>query len=369
MDLWDVAVIGAGPIGLEVAWALKREGVSCIHFEAGAIGATIGWWAPGTRFFSSPERISICGVPLVTPEQGKATREEYLAYLRGVAGQFALDVRTFTRVVRIERGAEGFGLWTVPSAHGVGGPEEAGEIQRGRGGEAAPTEHAARRVVLAIGDMHRPRELGVEGEDLPHVSHYLGDPHRYFGKRVLIVGGKNSAVEAALRCWRVGAAVTVSYRRERLEAKRVKYWLLPEINALIGAGRIGWEPRSVPVRITPGAVELAPADASGLFAGGAAKSVEADFVLLLTGYRQDPTLHEQLGVQVMGEGKKPVVVRERMETSVPGVYVAGTGAAGTQMGGARLFIENCHEHAEKIAAAITGRRAREVRGVEGPEES
>src|SRR5436305_354861 len=97
------AIIGAGPIGLEVAWALKSEGIESLHFDAGEIGSTMGWWAPGTRFFSSPERIAICGVPLVTPTQEKATREEYMAYLRGVAGQFELRVRTFERVQAVER--------------------------------------------------------------------------------------------------------------------------------------------------------------------------------------------------------------------------------------------------------------------------
>src|SRR3954471_3648508 len=99
-------IIGAGPIGLEVAWALRRQGITPLHFDAGPIGSTMGWWAPGTRFFSSPDRIAICGVPLLTPNQDKATREEYLLYLRGVAAQFELRVNTFERVTAIEPASE-----------------------------------------------------------------------------------------------------------------------------------------------------------------------------------------------------------------------------------------------------------------------
>src|SRR5436305_14606889 len=102
METTDTAIIGAGPIGLEVAWALGLSGVEHLHFDAGQVGSTIGWWAPGTRFFSSPERIAICGVPLVTLGQEKATREEYLAYLRGVALQFGLRVRTHEPVRGVE---------------------------------------------------------------------------------------------------------------------------------------------------------------------------------------------------------------------------------------------------------------------------
>jgi thioredoxin reductase (NADPH) len=213
MEARDVLVVGAGPIGIEVAWALSREGVRVVNVEAGAIGATMGWWAPGTRFFSSPERIAVAGVPLVTERQEKATREEYLAYLRGVVLQFGLEVRTFERVVGVEREGEGFVVRTLRSAHGVGGSEEEREerhrVSKASRHQVMEREHRARRVVMAVGDMQRARRIGVRGEGLPHVSHYFQDPHRYAGRRVVIVGGRNSAVEAAIRCVRAGAVVTI----------------------------------------------------------------------------------------------------------------------------------------------------------------
>src|SRR2546429_4653972 len=109
-DRAEVAIIGAGPIGIELAVALKRGSVDYLHFDAKQIGYTISWFAPQTRFFSSNERIAIAGVPLVTADQSKATREEYLAYLRGVVTQFDLKINTYEPIVGIERHADGFAL-------------------------------------------------------------------------------------------------------------------------------------------------------------------------------------------------------------------------------------------------------------------
>ena len=210
----------------------------------------------------------------------------------------------------------------------------------------------SRRVVLAVGDMHWPNRLGIPGEDLPHVSHYFRDPHDYFRRRLLIVGGKNSAAEAALRCWRAGARVTVSYRRTRFDQQRVKHWLLPDIEAQIEAGTIGFLPETRPVEITPAHVVLMPT-ADGRLNGGTPILHETDFVLLNTGFRGDQSLLEMVGVELRGENRVPVFDPATMETNVPGIYLAGTVAAGVQQR-YTLFIENCHEHAGKIVQAITG---------------
>lgn len=350
----DVLIVGAGPIGLEVAAGLKRAGVEYVQIEAGQVGATFGWWAPQTRFFSSPERLAICGVPIPSVDQGKITGEEYQAYLREIVRQFGLEVRRYRRVVGARREGRRFVVRTERSRHGVGGMEEAGGDERGLQGPApngqgpAPEESGARRVVLAIGNMHRPRMLGVAGEGLAHVSHYFEGPHKYFGTRVLIVGGKNSAVEAALRCWRAGARVTVSYRGERFDEQRVKYWLRPEIEWLIEKGEIGWLPRTSVREIRHGSVVLG--DTSGR---GVPTEVETDFVLLMTGYVQDPSLFEAFGVALEGPERRPAHDARTMETNVPGVYVAGTACGGSQER-TRYFIENTHVHADRIVRAITG---------------
>ncbi len=324
-----VAIVGAGPIGIELHVALRRLGVDVLHLEAGQIGQTISWYPREVRFFSSPERIAIAGVPLVTTHQEKATREEYLAYLRSVVGQYQLPINSYEKLVNVTR-KNGFVLETETS-HGM-------------------REYHVSKVVLAFGDMHRPRNLEIPGEDLPHVSHYFDEAHPYFRRRVLIVGGKNSAVEAALRCHRVGADVTVSYRQLDFRERSVKAWILPDIRNQIKAGGIAFHPGTVPTEITPQHVVLETV------ADGTTTTVESDFVLLLTGYTQDPTLFHTIGVDIDGENEAPVVDEATLESDVPGVFVAGTAVAGTQKL-AKLFIENCHPHVDKIARAITGRPA------------
>ncbi len=340
----DTIIVGGGPIGLEVAAALKSRGHDHAVLEAGAIGSTMQWWAPGTKFFSSPERIAIAGVPLTTRDQDKATREEYLAYLRTVVGLHEIAVQTNTRVVEARREGDGFLLTTVRSTHGVGGPAE----QTYKADLTETQTWRAKRLVLAIGDMQRPRLLGVPGENLPHVSHYFDDPHRYFPSRVLIMGGKNSAAEAAIRCYRAGCQVTMSYRRPALDPDRIKYWLLPEMEWLIKKGHISFLPSTVPESIDRHGAML-----QSTIKGEPGARVEADHILLLTGYEQDSTLYEQLGIDLVGSVRKPKFSLETMETNVPGVFVAGTGSAGSQER-AKVFIETSHTHAHRIVAAIEG---------------
>jgi len=326
-ETYDVAIIGAGPIGLELAACLRRAGVRYIQFDARQIGHTLTWWPRDTSFFSTTERLAIAGVPIQNSHQQRITGEDYLAYLRGVVELLDLRVRSFEPVTALAPAQGGFAITTQPLA---------GERR-----------YHARRVALAIGDMHYPNLLGIPGEDLPHVSHYFRDPHDYFRRRVLIVGGRNSAVEAALRCWRAGADVALSYRGASFDERRVKHWLLPDIMAQIEAGVIGFLPQTTPIAIAPDHVVLQPAG------GGPAIRHPADAVLLATGFHGDQSLLEMAGVTLDGENRVPAYDPATMETNVPGLYVAGTAAAGVQQR-YTLFIENSHEHAGKITQAITG---------------
>lgn len=329
----EVAIIGAGPIGLELAACLKQAGVDYIHFDAQQIGYTMTWWPRNTNFFSTTERLAIAGVPIQNNHQQRITGEEYLAYLRAVVEQFDLPIHSYEPVTALKPTPNGFALTTQPLS---------GERQYG-----------ARRVVLAIGDMHGPNRLHIPGEDLPHVAHYFRDPHDYFRKRLLVIGGRNSAAEAALRCWRAGAEVTVSYRRAQFDDRRVKHWLLPDIEAQIEAGTIRFLPETYPVEITPTHAVLQPTR-NGPSGNQPALRVPTDFVLLATGFRGDQRLLEMAGVELHGENRVPRCDAETMETNVPGLYIAGTVAAGIQQR-YTLFIENCHEHAGRITKAITGR--------------
>ena len=155
-----VAIVGAGPIGLELAVALKQRNISYIQFDSQQIGYTISWFAPQTRFFSSNERIAIAGVPLQTADQLKATREEYLTYLRRVVQQFDLQIHTYESVQDIRQENAGFILTT----------QSAGKMH----------QYTFQNVILATGGTARPNLLNIPGENLPHVSHYFDDPHKYF---------------------------------------------------------------------------------------------------------------------------------------------------------------------------------------------
>lgn len=340
-----VALVGGGPIGLEVAHALKKAGIDYQQFEARQIGHTMTWWAPGSHWFSSNERISICGLPLLTPDQGKATREQYLTYLRTVVQTLDLHVNSYEPAVDIERHEDGtFTLITAP-----------------RGGRRRTR---CEKIILAVGGTDFPRTMNVPGEELPHVDGYFREPHIYFGRKVVVVGGKNSAVEAALRCYHVGAEVTLVYRREALPEKSIKYWLMPEISGLMKAGRIRSHFSVEVEEITPTHVHLrgvtCAADGMTFEPTGERMAIAADQVLKLIGYEQDKRLFRRAGVELEGPQGRPAFDEATMETNIPGIYVAGTAIGGTQ-GSFKVFLENCHAHAAKIVAHLTGKPLEEAK--------
>jgi len=318
----DVAIVGAGPIGIELAVALKQAGADYVHFDAGAVGTTMSWYPLQMQFHSNAERLAIAGVPIQTADQQKVTREEFLAYLRAVVQQFDLSIRSYERVESCVRQA----------------PSPVFELTTSK------TKRYANNVVIAIGAMHRPRLLGIPGEALPHVSHYFHEPHMYFGQRLVIIGGKNSAIEAAIRCQRAGAHVTLCYRGEDFDAARVKFWLLPEIRSMLRDNRVRAILNARPVEIREGSIVLQMLDG--------VREEPADFVLSLTGYEQDTTLFERAGVELSGDERKPAYNEETMESNVPGLYLAGTAIAGSPVGRVRIIVEDCHVHVQRIIRAL-----------------
>ena len=329
-----VAIVGAGPIGVELAICLGRQQVDYILFEANQLGHEFSKWPPQTRFFSTPEHVALAGVPVHTADQLPITGEQYQAYLRMLAEMFAIRLRNYEPVVAIDKQADGTFLVRTRTRRGE-------QVTR------------AQYVVLATGGMARPRWLHIPGENLPHVTHYFPGPHPYFRTKLMVVGGKNSAMEAALRCWRAGVAVSLSYRRAALNFERIKPHLAMDIGDRLAKGEIAFYPSSVPVEITPTHVVLASTHEDGA-PNGRLTPVAADFVLLATGYEADMRLFAEAGVELVGEEQAPQYDPETMETNVPGLFVAGTAAGGTQIHKFKLFISTTHEHVVAIVKAITG---------------
>jgi len=328
----EIAIIGAGPIGIELAIALERAGADYLLIEAKQIGHAFSKWPPNTHFYSTPEHVALAGVPVHNLDQLTITGEQYLAYLRTLVEMYDLKMRLYEPVTDIQRTADGFELRTEPLA--------------------GPRKYQACFVVLASGGMAGPRMLNIPGEELSHVSHYFPGPHPYFRMRVLVVGGRNSALESALRCWRSGARVTISYRRPDFEYGIIKPHLAMDMRDRLRKGEIEFLPSTIPVEITPSSVVLA-ATQDGITSDGKTTFHETDFVLLSTGFVADMTLFKMAGVILSGSELVPTFDKTTMETNVPGLYVAGTATGGTQSR-FTTFISTSHDHVGKIVKALTG---------------
>jgi thioredoxin reductase (NADPH) len=235
--------------------------------------------------------------------------------------------------------------------------EEVGDIEREQDGTFTVTTKArsgtrvrqARAVVLAIGYYDLPNYLGVPGEDLPHVSHYYSESHPYYRQRVVIVGGKNSAAEAALELFRSGVHVTLVHRRATL-ADSIKYWVRPDIENRIKEG-------SIAVRFESRVVEIRPTEVV-IERHGALETLPAEGVFLLTGYHPDVDLMRRAGIECDPETLVPTLNPETFESNVPNLFIAGGAVAGRNTG--NIFIENGRFHGERIIKILADRRLQEA---------
>jgi thioredoxin reductase (NADPH) len=323
----DVVIVGGGPAGLAAAIAAHRRGLSAVVLEKGVLVNSLWHYPTDMVFFTTPELLEIGGLPFVSPYD-KPTRQEALRYYRRVLDTFGLEVALNEPVVALERGPQG--LFDV----------------RSRPAHSAPRTRTARAVVVATGAYDVANRLGVPGEDLPHVSHYYREPHAYYRRRVVIVGGKNSAAEAALDLYRTGAKVLIVHRGAAL-GDSIKYWVKPDIENRIKEG-------SIAARFDTRVTEIRPFEI--LLDSPEGPVVEpADAVLLLTGYRSDTTLLRMAGAAIDPDLEAPVHDPETFETTVPSLYVAGAVVAGRQSG--RIFIENGRFHGEVVIRHIAERIA------------
>lgn len=328
-------IAGAGPIGLACAISARRRGIRHLVVDAGAIAHSIVRYPVGMNFFTTPERLEIGGHPL-SCSGAKATREEALKYYRGVVRTEGLNVRTFTRLVAAER-REGRLICRLITT-------------------AGPELVSCDRLIVATGYFDHANRLEVPGENLPHVRHWFDEAHLSFGLDVVVIGGKNSAVEAALQCFRAGGRVTLVYRGAALKPS-VKYWLRPDLENRVAAGeiatRFGAEvveitAQHVVVRTTHGSVELLPATR----------------VYALTGYHPDFDLLEAVGVSCDAATGRPGLDPETLQTNAPGIYLAGSVGAGRNI--SEVFIENGRFDGEKIFGDAASRQQAERQYTESP---
>lgn len=313
----SAVIVGAGPIGLACAISARRRGLDPLVIDAGAIANSIVRYPIGMVFFTTPERLEIGGHPLVC-SGAKATREEALKYYRGVARTEALRIRTNTRLVAARR--------------------RDGRLALELATRLGPAPLTCDRVVLATGYFDHPNPLGVPGEELPHVSHYFDEAHRSYGLDVVVIGGKNSAVEAALQLFRAGARVTLAYRRAELSPS-VKYWLKPDLENRVKAGEIAVRFGATVERVTATDIAIRRSD-------GTLERLPADRVYAMTGFHADTELFRRIGIGFDAASGRPTVDPGTLETTVPGVYVAGSVTGGNQI--SEIFIENGRFDGEKI---------------------
>ena len=321
----DILIIGSGPIGIACGIEATRRGVSHLILDKGCLLDAIHRYPPQLVFFSTPELLEIADVPFVTAG-GKPTRSEVIHYYRRLTEHFRLEVRLYEAAERIERD-----------------PGRGFRVRTSRG-----IEHEALSVVIATGFYDHPNLMGVEGENLPKVSHYYLDPHPFWRRKVAVIGAQNSAVEAALELWRNGAEVTLVHRGEGL-GSGVKYWVRPDIENRIQEGSIRALFGVDVERILESSVVLRRGDGSRL-------EIENDFVFALTGYHPDREFLESAGVRIDPASLRPVLDPATMETNVPGLYVAGVAAGGRDAN--RIFIENSRIHAKLILEDVASKLAR-----------
>jgi thioredoxin reductase (NADPH) len=207
-------------------------------------------------------------------------------------------------------------------------------------------EYQAERVVIATGYFDNPNLLGIPGEELPKVSHFFREAHPYAGTNVAIIGGNNSAVDAALELLRADAKVTVVYRGPDYSPK-IKPWVLPTFRSAVDKGRIRMMFNSRVVRIGDEWIDVSSAD-------GTVERLDNDFVLAMTGFRPDRAFLTAAGVEMDPETDKPRINPETMETNVPGLYIAGVIASGREAN--EIFIETGRFHGDLIARHIVSQR-------------
>lgn len=302
----------------------KRAGMRPLVIDKGCLCNSLYHYPVNMFFFTTPELLEIGDLPLVCAAE-KPTRAEGLKYYRKATEHYELELKLFERVLRVNGSDGNFTVIT----------------QTEREGER---EYHCKKIAIAIGYYDLPNIIGIPGEDLPHVSHYYTEPHEFWRKDVVVIGGKNSAAEAALDLYRNGARVTLVHRDAEL-GSTIKYWVRPDIENRIKAGQITGlfntrvkEIREEEVIVVNGTGE---------------ERLPARQVFALTGYHPDYSFIQSLGVRLDPETMKPELNPSTLESNVPGIFLAGVVIGGRHT--SEIFIENGRFHGKQIIDSLRGR--------------
>jgi thioredoxin reductase (NADPH) len=314
---YDLLILGAGPIGLACGIEAKKAGLNYLILEKGALCNSIYNYPVNMTFFSTSERLELAGIPFMSAG-AKPTRTEALEYYRRIYFLFDLKVNLYEEVKTLKKEE---GIFHIHTSKGA---------------------YTSNKIILATGFYDLPNLMNVPGEELPKVLHYYKEPWPFVGQKVLVVGGANSAVDAALECWRKGAQVSMALLGDEVD-ENVKYWVRPDVMNRIKEGSIRAIKNSKVVEILPTEVRLATPEGD--------VRLPNDWVLALTGYRPNFSLLDQLGVTLsLDEKRQPCYDQTNQESNVPGVYLAGVVCGGLNT--REFFIENSISHAGAIVQDI-----------------
>ncbi|WP_217585414.1 YpdA family putative bacillithiol disulfide reductase [Lentibacillus saliphilus] len=319
-----VIIVGGGPCGMSCAIELQKQGIDPLIIEKENVVHTIHQFPTHQTFFSSSDKLEIGDIPFITEKQ-KPVRNEALVYYRTVAKRQELRMNTFEKVVSIKQSQHLFHV----------------DVETATGHKKAYT---ASYVVIATGYYDQPNMLRVPGEDMPKVMHYFKEAHPYFNKDVVVIGGKNSAVDAALELYAAGARVTVLYRGEAYSPS-IKPWILPNFDQLVEKKHIRMVFNAHVQSITETSVTYAKDNEM--------YTIDNDFVFAMTGYRPDVTFLQRAGIHIDRDSGKPSFDEQTYETNISNIFIAGVVAAGFNNN--KIFIENGRFHGALIATAIAER--------------
>lgn len=319
--MFDVIIIGAGPIGLACGIEAKKAGLSYLIIDKGCLVNSIYNYPLNMTFFSTSDRLEIGDVPFIS-HGNKPNRFEALEYYRRVASSWELNLKLYEKVHEVNRLEDsGFSVTTEKDTY------------------------ATKAVILATGFYDYPYLMNVPGEELPKVKHYYDEPHPYFGQKVIVVGAANSAVDVALETYRKGADVTMVIREPAL-LDSVKYWVKPDLENRIKEGSIKAYFNSNITEVRRWEVDVNTPEGT--------LTLENDFVLAMTGYKPNFDLMKSMSIHFQeDEFHTPLYNTKTQETNVKNIFLAGVVCGGLKTN--KWFIENSRIHATTIIEVLKSR--------------